>query len=58
MATKKVKNVRFFIDNNKVFVSNLEINIQDTSNKTFVFVDDDNATPGDLDLVETEKFIS
>lgn len=57
METKKVKNVRLFIDNSKVFVSKLEIDIQDTSNKAFVFVDDDdNATQGDLDLVDRKIY--
>lgn len=58
MATKKVENVRMFVHNRNAVVSNLEIDIQDTRNKTVVLADNDDETPRDLDLVETSKFLA
>lgn len=57
MATKKVKNMRLYIENSKVVASNLDIDSQDIMNKTVVLAyDDDDETPRNLDLVETYKF--
>lgn len=58
MATKKVNNVRMFVRNSNMVVSNLEIGIQDTRNKTVVLANDDDETARDLDLVETSKFLA
>ena len=57
MTTEKVNNVRMFVCNSKVVVSNLEIDSQDTRNKTIVLANDDDETPRDLDLVKTSKFL-
>ena len=55
---KKAENVRLYIENSDVVVSNLDIDSQDIKNKTVVLADDDDESPRNVDLVETDKFIA
>lgn len=57
MATKKVGNVRLWVENSEVKVSILDIDAQDLMNKTVVLADDDDITPRDVDIVKTGKFL-
>ena len=56
MATKKVKNMRLYIEDSDVVASNLDIDSHDIMNKTVVLADDDDETPRNVDLVATDKF--
>lgn len=57
MVKRQMENVRLDAENGKVFVSNLEIGIQDAMNKTVVLADDDDETPRNVDRVETNKLL-